>query len=66
LSKSDWDAMTELTTEQLRLRLYMRNAQFTHPLSDARIREIIAGKIEPVQFDFKKAETYMGHGAAAQ
>jgi hypothetical protein len=66
LSAADWAQMTELTTEQLRLRLYMRNAQFTHPLTDARIKEIIAGKIEPVSFDFAKAETYMGHGAAAQ
>lgn len=66
LSKSDWDEMTELTTTQLRLRLYMRNAQFSHPVSAARIEEIVAGKIEPVRFDFAKAETYMGHGAAAQ
>jgi hypothetical protein len=63
LSKTDWEEMVELTTEQLRMRLYMRNAQFSHPLSDARIKEIIAGKIEPMRFDFAKAETYLAHAA---
>ena len=63
LSKTDWEEMVELTTEQLRMRLYMRNAQFSHPLSDARIKEIVAGKIEPMRFDFAKAETYLAHAA---
>ena len=66
LTKAEWDEMTELTTEQLRLRLYMRNAQFSHPVPESRIKEMIAGKIAPMKFDFAKAETYMGHGAAAQ
>ncbi len=59
LNEGDWAELTELTMEQLRLRIYMRNAQFSQPLSEARIREILAGKIEPIQFDFNKAQTYM-------
>jgi hypothetical protein len=67
LTKAEWDQLHELTTEQLRLRLYMRNAQFSHPLPESRIKEIIAGKIEPVRFDYKRAESYLAsHAAAAQ
>jgi len=59
LADGDWEELTRLTMEQLTLRLYMRNAQFSHPLSDDRIQEILDGKIEPIQFDFGKAETYL-------
>jgi hypothetical protein len=59
--------LTELTNEQLRLRLFMRNAQFSHPLSDARLKDILAGGIEPIAFDFAKAESYLeAHKAAAE
>jgi hypothetical protein len=64
LTPGDWRELTDLTCELLRLRLYMRNAQFSHPLSDARIKEIIAGKIEPIAFDYQKAESYLQPGAA--
>jgi hypothetical protein len=67
LSASDWAALTQLTTEQLRMRLFMRNAQFSHPVSDARVKEILAGRIEPIVFDAVKAETFLAaHAAAAQ
>lgn len=59
LGDSDWKELTGLTMEQLRLRLTMRNAQFSHPLSDTRIQEILDGKIDPIRFDFDKAETYL-------
>jgi hypothetical protein len=64
LSESDWAEMERLTVEQLRLRLYMRNSQFSHPLSNERIDEIIAGRIEPIAFDFKRAETFMHRDGA--
>jgi hypothetical protein len=35
----------------------MRNAQFSHPLSQQRIKEIILGKIDPIAFDYTRAET---------
>lgn len=68
LAKSDWDELTQLTLEQLRLRILMRNAQFSHPLSKERINDILAGKIEPIKFDFAKAESYLeeSHAAAAE
>jgi hypothetical protein len=68
LSDRDWSDMTDLTMQQLRLRLTMRNAEFSHPVSDARIKEILAGKIEPIAFDYEKAEGYLraGHAAAAE
>lgn len=59
LGDDDWRDLTALTVEQLRLRLFMRNTQFSHPLTDQRIQEILDGKIEPVAFDFDKAETYL-------
>jgi hypothetical protein len=57
-----------VTCEILKLRLYMRNAQFSHPLSDARMAEIIAGKIEPIAFDYARAEIYLqsAHADAAE
>jgi hypothetical protein len=67
LSDGDWAELTQLTIEQLKMRLYMRNSQFSHPVSEARIKEIIAGKIEPVAFDYTKAATYLAaHAEAAE
>jgi len=57
-----------VTCQILKLRLTMRNAQFSHPLTDKRIAEIVAGQIEPVAFDYDRAETYLesAHAAAAE
>jgi len=68
LSEREWAEMTDLTQQQLRLRLYMRNSEFSHPVPDSRIKEIIAGKIAPIAFDYEKAEIYLraGHAAAAE
>jgi hypothetical protein len=68
LTKGDWDELAELTLEQLRLRIYMRNAEFSHPVSDQRIKEILDGKIEPIEFDYARAEAYLAeaHGIAAE
>lgn len=55
LSPEDWALLTRLTVEQLEARIRMRNAQFGHPLSEARIAEILAGRIEPLPFDFLEA-----------
>jgi hypothetical protein len=65
LSDKEWRVLEELTVEQLKLRLDMRNAQFSHPVSAARIKEILAGKIEPVQFDYARAESFLAEHAAA-
>ena len=65
LSKGDWDELTDMTTAQLRLRIHMRNAQFSQPLADARIAEIVAGRIEPIKFDYARAESFLAAARAA-
>ena len=57
LAKTDWALMTELSVELETMRIHMRNAQFSYPLSPERIAAIIHGDIEPIVFDFEKAET---------
>ena len=51
----DWGLLTELTVEQMQLRIHMRNAQFSHPLSERRVREICTGSCDPMPFDYAKA-----------
>ena len=45
--------------EQLRLRIPMRNAEFSFPLSEERVQAIYAGDIEPETFDYGHAEAVM-------
>jgi len=52
---ADWTLMESMVVEQLKQRVLMRNAQFSQPLSQARIDAIFRGEIEPIQFDFEKA-----------
>ena len=56
LSDDDWSLMTELSVELAGMRIDMRNGQFSYPLSAERVAAIKAGDIEPIKFDFKKAE----------
>jgi hypothetical protein len=51
----EWDLLAELTTDQLRLRIPMRNAQFGFPLPADRVREIQGGDCQPLQFDYAQA-----------
>jgi len=55
LAPADWARLTALSVELAGLRIDMRNAQFSFPLSAARIEEIHAGRIEPIRFDFDRA-----------
>jgi hypothetical protein len=68
LSAADWDELIDVTCQILKLRLTMRNAQFSHPLTEKRIAEIVAGEIDPIAFDYERAETYLqaAHAAAAE
>ena len=68
LTAADWDELIDVTCQILKLRLTMRNAQFSHPLTDKLIAEIVAGQIETVAFDYDRAETYLesAHAAAAE
>lgn len=65
LTKGDWEELTQLTLEQLRHRILMRTTQFWQPLANERIKEILAGRIAPVAFDFARAELYLEESRAA-
>ena len=55
LSDAEWKLLGDLVTAQLQLRIRMRNAQFSQPLSEARVAGIFRGEIEPVAFDYRRA-----------
>ena len=48
--------LTNLVVEQLKQRIPGRNIQFSNPLNDERVTEIINGEIEPLEFDYEEAE----------
>ena len=54
-SASDWRTLADISVEQLQHRILMRNAQFGHPVSEARIKELLAGRCQPVAFDYERA-----------
>jgi hypothetical protein len=51
LSPGEWTLLEQLATEQMRLRIRMRNAQFSNPLGEKRLQEILAGQIAPLPID---------------
>jgi hypothetical protein len=55
LTAEDWTLLEKLIVEQLRQRIRMRNAQFSHPLTEERVQAIYRGDIEPVRFDYERA-----------
>ena len=55
LEPEDWALLEQMTAEQMRARIRMRNAQFASPVSDDRIAEILAGRVEPIAFDYERA-----------
>ncbi len=62
LADADWQALGDMCVEQLRGRIIMRNAQFSHPLSDARLARALEGRCAPVAFDFaglSEGKTYL-------
>jgi hypothetical protein len=54
-SQADDDLMITLSQQQLRLRIRMRNAQFSFPLSEQRVQAIFRGEIAPQPFDYARA-----------
>src|SRR6185369_9769974 len=56
LSREDWAAFERITLEQMKSRILMRNDQFGKPLSDKRVREIYAGDVTPIAFDYAQAK----------
>lgn len=55
LSDEDWNTMSELVVAQLKQRVLMRNAQFSHPIPADRLETICAGACEPIAFDYQRA-----------
>ena len=55
LSGRDWTLLSDLIVEQLVHRLWMRNAQFSFPVDEPRMKALAAGKCEPLEFDFERA-----------
>jgi len=55
LSEKDWEVLLGYTVAQSKQRVVMRNAQFSFPVTDGRIDELLAGKATPVIFDFDYA-----------
>ncbi len=56
LNNEEFELLTKLVIEQLEQRIPGRNVQFSNPLSDKRVTEIINGEIEPLGFDYEEAE----------
>ncbi len=61
MADDDWTRMEALVVALLKARVRMRNGQFSTPLSPERMAEIDAGRIEPVAFDYAKAEALFSH-----
>jgi hypothetical protein len=56
LGANDWQTITDMTVEQLRARVRMRDAQFGHPLPAKRLTELLDGAGEPVKIDYRRAQ----------
>jgi hypothetical protein len=56
LGAEEWEMLGRLSIEQLKARIVMRNAQFSAPLSPERLKEVLAGRCEPLAFDYEKAK----------
>ena len=59
MAEAEWARMEALVADLLKARVTMRNGQFSNPLSPERVAEIHAGRIDPIAFDYERAETLM-------
>jgi hypothetical protein len=55
MGAAEWDKLWQLSLDQLKARLRMRNAQFGNVVPESRMQELLAGKARPIQFDYQKA-----------
>jgi hypothetical protein len=55
LRDDEWTLLEQLTVAQGRCRVRMRDAQFGHPLSPARVRDLEMGTAPPLRFDYARA-----------
>lgn len=66
LTEADWDRLIDYTVEQMKSRILMRNAQFSHPVPAGRLAQLMAGEAEPVRFDFQFAEQLLARDSGAK
>ena len=59
LSDADWEVLVNYTVAQMKLRILMRNAQFSQPVSEERLEQLLAGQADPVKFDFQAASAIL-------
>lgn len=62
LTQPDWDILLSFTVEQMKRRILMRNAQFSFPVDDARIDQLLQGRGDPVKFDFDGVRALLQQG----
>jgi hypothetical protein len=55
LDEEEWALLLELTVEQGRARIHMRNAQFSYPLAGAALDDAVSGRLPPLPFDYERA-----------
>ena len=64
LSDPDWETLEQYTVAQMKKRIIMRNAQFSNPVSESRMNELLAGQAKPIVFDFEYASQLLNKQAA--
>lgn len=55
LTDAEWKTLADISVEQLHYRILMRNAQFGRPLEGPRLEDALAGRCQPVRFDYERA-----------
>lgn len=54
-SMEELELLVSLTVEQLKGRIVMRNEQFSKPVSQSRLNELLQGGAKPMSFDYQRA-----------
>jgi len=55
LAEGEWRTLADISVEQLRHRILMRNGQFSSPVDEDRLPELLAGRCAPQTFDYERA-----------
>jgi hypothetical protein len=55
LAEAEWRTLAEISIAQLRHRILMRNEQFSFPVAEGRLKDLLAGGCTPVAFDYDRA-----------
>ncbi|MDD1650859.1 MAG: hypothetical protein LUO80_10790 [Methylococcaceae bacterium] len=66
IADSEWEILAALSTEQMRYRIRMRNAQFGYPLSEQQVQALCDGAAEPLPFDYPRAGMQMPDEAGSK